>query len=368
MAQNKNCGAISDGCGGTLTCGACSAPQTCGGGGVANVCGAGTTTAFMPAPPGWSYNQLAFETQFGYSGMGTSPTAPNSGTFVSNGVPAPNTSVGLLNDWNFGNQQRPGAVWSQSGSNPYWGSSPGAQNGTYASAFDAEYDFPGNVFQTSSGANQALFGGYAPQTFMAQGTGLTLWNHFVGGPQQLAIHSNGSVYFYEWSAGMINTESKRFFPFGTATEFYGQVKAKMAGPNSGSWSGIWMLPDQAEGGTGQEIDIMEYNVSGANPNKMYSHVQGPAVLVGVGTSSTPLYQDDHIYAWDVNSATQTVTFYLDGIETGTHTGGQVGARYYLILDAGVSSGQQAWQVGEGFVVDSTADMSMRIAEIQIYQR
>jgi hypothetical protein len=30
---------ILDGCGGTLTCGTCSAPQTCCGGGIANVCG-----------------------------------------------------------------------------------------------------------------------------------------------------------------------------------------------------------------------------------------------------------------------------------------------------------------------------------------
>jgi peptidoglycan/xylan/chitin deacetylase (PgdA/CDA1 family) len=40
-AQGKNCGTISDGCSGTLTCGSCSSPQTCGGGGTANVCGGG---------------------------------------------------------------------------------------------------------------------------------------------------------------------------------------------------------------------------------------------------------------------------------------------------------------------------------------
>ncbi|TMB48582.1 MAG: hypothetical protein E6J56_24790 [Deltaproteobacteria bacterium] len=44
-AQGKNCGTIHDGCGGTLTCGVCTAPLTCGGGGVANVCGTGA-----PAP------------------------------------------------------------------------------------------------------------------------------------------------------------------------------------------------------------------------------------------------------------------------------------------------------------------------------
>ncbi len=35
-----NCGSVSDGCGGTLSCGTCTAPQTCGGNNVPNVCGA----------------------------------------------------------------------------------------------------------------------------------------------------------------------------------------------------------------------------------------------------------------------------------------------------------------------------------------
>ena len=45
--QGKNCGTISDGCGGTLVCGSCTAPQTCGGGGVANVCGLSTATTAL---------------------------------------------------------------------------------------------------------------------------------------------------------------------------------------------------------------------------------------------------------------------------------------------------------------------------------
>ena len=43
-AQGKNCGTISDGCGGSLVCGSCTSPQTCGGGGVANVCGGGISS------------------------------------------------------------------------------------------------------------------------------------------------------------------------------------------------------------------------------------------------------------------------------------------------------------------------------------
>jgi hypothetical protein len=39
QSANAACGTIADGCGGTLTCGTCTAPDTCGGGGVANQCG-----------------------------------------------------------------------------------------------------------------------------------------------------------------------------------------------------------------------------------------------------------------------------------------------------------------------------------------
>ncbi|MHB8879775.1 MAG: tryptophan synthase alpha chain, partial [Myxococcaceae bacterium] len=36
---NLNCGLVSDGCGGTLSCGSCLPPELCGGTGMANVCG-----------------------------------------------------------------------------------------------------------------------------------------------------------------------------------------------------------------------------------------------------------------------------------------------------------------------------------------
>ena len=46
-AQGKNCGTISDGCGGTLVCGSCTVPQTCGGAGIANVCGTSTVSTAL---------------------------------------------------------------------------------------------------------------------------------------------------------------------------------------------------------------------------------------------------------------------------------------------------------------------------------
>jgi beta-glucanase (GH16 family) len=162
------------------------------------------------------------------------------------------------------------------------------------------------------------------------------------------------------------TRGKRFFPFGGATQFFAQVNARMAGPNSGSWSAIWTLPDV--GGTGQEIDVQEYNVSGPDPGKMYSHVQAPAVLVGTGTSAAPLSAGYHVYGWSVDVPAQTLTTYLDGVETGTYTGPQVGSKYFIILDAAVSSGEQGWQSSEGFATNSNADMAMSVAEIQVYQQ
>src|SRR5262249_56434141 len=48
-AQGKNCGTIPNGCGGTLTCGACTAPQTCGGARTANVRGVVTPPPATPA-------------------------------------------------------------------------------------------------------------------------------------------------------------------------------------------------------------------------------------------------------------------------------------------------------------------------------
>jgi hypothetical protein len=41
----KNCGPVADGCGGVLACGSCASGQTCGGGGTPSVCG-------VPTPPG----------------------------------------------------------------------------------------------------------------------------------------------------------------------------------------------------------------------------------------------------------------------------------------------------------------------------
>ena len=58
-AAEKNCGAIPDGCGGTLQCGSCPSGQTCGGGGAANVCGGGACVPATCAAAGATCGQIS---------------------------------------------------------------------------------------------------------------------------------------------------------------------------------------------------------------------------------------------------------------------------------------------------------------------
>jgi hypothetical protein len=57
LAEGKNCGSISDGCGRTLNCGTCQGRQFCGGGGEDNVCG-GCTPDTSCAEEAWKCGTL----------------------------------------------------------------------------------------------------------------------------------------------------------------------------------------------------------------------------------------------------------------------------------------------------------------------
>ena len=93
-AQAKNCGTIPNGCGGTLTCGVCTAPQTCGGGGVANVCGVGapapataalTLTASGRAGETVSSTPAGLSVPVGSTGSATFPVGTSITLGVTNG-------------------------------------------------------------------------------------------------------------------------------------------------------------------------------------------------------------------------------------------------------------------------------------------
>jgi len=81
-SQAKNCGSVSDGCGGTLNCGVCSAGQSCGGGGIANLCGGSTTgpiaTGTLTVTATGGGGDI---TTTPSAGIKTSPGHPSSGVF-----------------------------------------------------------------------------------------------------------------------------------------------------------------------------------------------------------------------------------------------------------------------------------------------
>jgi MYXO-CTERM domain-containing protein len=114
-----NCGTLSDGCGGTVTCGpACAAPKTCGGGGTPNVCGcAGAKTC----PAGMTCGTAPD----GCGGMVTCGTCGAGQTCVNNAcVAGPGGDAGPGNDAGFGHD---GGVKGDAGS--AGGDDGGAGNG-----------------------------------------------------------------------------------------------------------------------------------------------------------------------------------------------------------------------------------------------
>ena len=107
----KNCGTISDGCGGTLTCGGCTSPQICGGGGVANVCGPCSATTSCAAqaatcnaiPDGCGWVACGTCTAPQVCGGGGNPVVcavpppvPSTLTFSPNPVVGGNSAIGTV--------------------------------------------------------------------------------------------------------------------------------------------------------------------------------------------------------------------------------------------------------------------------------
>ncbi len=84
--QAKNCGPVSDGCGGLLSCGTCTAPMICGGAGVPSVCGVSPTcTNLCPKQVVCSGGATTSVTGTVYAPNGTDPL-PNATVYVPNGT------------------------------------------------------------------------------------------------------------------------------------------------------------------------------------------------------------------------------------------------------------------------------------------
>jgi hypothetical protein len=245
--------------------------------------------------------------------------------------------------------------WGATGSAPDWGSTVWSPN----SPLTSSYDMPGNVSQTSGRTDSSLFSTYTPQAFDGSGCGVTItaaytgsrvWNTAPYGPVQAT-----------WTSGAINSYNKISFPTGGRTQVYVQVEASMmsaGGNDNGAWDALWFL---GQGNEDREIDLQETGVCGVAANLICSHVQSPASLVADASSSMDLSAGYHLYGMQLDTGTGMVSFFLDNVEVGSFSLGQAGP-YFLLIDGEISSGQ--------YVVAPTQDtsMSMKVADVQVYQR
>ena len=263
-----------------------------------------------------------------------------------------------LNNWNYGIGGNTGNYypWSGSGTAPYYGSS----EHMYAS----DYDVPGNVSQTSSGANSSLFSTYSPQNFSSTGCGVTFTAHYTGA-RNWNTTNEGTLTDY-WTSGAMNTYNKVSFPTNGRTSFYVQIKAQMMGYNgidNGAWNALWLLP--VGNWDEDEIDLQETGLQdNSSPNYLNSTLQSsPSREIDSYRSSSNLSAGYHTYGVEVTS-NGTITTYLDNVETGTiNDGTGLTGPYYLVVNGALF---KQGKLGVGWT--NTNDMKMNIAEVQVYQK
>ena len=263
-----------------------------------------------------------------------------------------------LNNWNYGIGGNTGNYypWSGSGTAPYYGSS----EHMYAS----DYDVPGNVSQTSSGANSSLFSTYSPQNFPSTGCGVTFTAHYTGA-RNWNTTNEGTLTDY-WTSGAMNTYNKVSFPTNGRTSFYVQIKAQMMGYNgidNGAWNALWLLP--VGNWDEDEIDLQETGLQdNSSPNYLNSTLQSsPSREIDSYRSSSNLSAGYHTYGVEVTS-NGTITTYLDNVETGTiNDGTGLTGPYYLVVNGALF---KQGKLGVGWT--NTNDMKMNIAEVQVYQK
>jgi hypothetical protein len=268
-----------------------------------------------------------------------------------------------LKSWNYGLTDRdfssPGTYTpeGETGSSPNWGSN------MCPCSSSNDYDLPGNVSQTSTGANDSLFSTYTPQIFKKRGWGLTFTAHDTG-PKTYATKNEGDQT-YNWTSGMINTFNKVDFPDPKKgyTDAYIQIKAQMMGfegHDNGAWNALWFLG--ATNSATQEIDLQETGLTGDSPNVMFSHDMYPDdTQVVDDTSPDDLSAGYHVYGMEIDEKTNTISMYLDNTLVGIDSNaGNIGP-WFVILDGDIASKYSAPPA-------SDIDMRMNIMEVQLFQR
>jgi hypothetical protein len=298
----------------------------------------------------------------GYIPMGR-PSFPGSTWTAANNTFT--THFQNLKAWNYGLTElglsTPGKYIpeGETGSSPYWGSN------LCPCASSDDYDLPGNVSQTSTGAKRSLLSTYKPQMFKRHGWGLTFTAQYTG--PKTYVTTNEGDQTYSWTSGMVNTFNKVDFPDPRKgyTDAYIQIKAQMMGyqgHDNGAWNALWFLG--ATNPATQEIDLQETGLTGDSPNVIFSHDWYPGeddTQVADYASSHDLSAGYHIYGMEINEKTNTLNMYLDNKLVGTDTNAGSTGPWFIILDGAIASQYSAPPA-------DNVGMRMNVMEIQVFQR
>lgn len=277
----------------------------------------------------------------GDSGSGTtgSPTnlAAPAGFSASDLVFNDNFSgTSLDSNWNpyITSNAAQGAPWNTVGGNT---SGPGGQ-------FDNDYDSPSQI---------------------SVGNGLTL----TASQQSINGMNDGTAQTFPITSGAVSSYGKFEFDGG-----YLQISMKAPNGN-GAWPGLWLLPGQGAGSSGDnfEIDMQEggYTSGSANPNDVEAyHLHTPNGTVGGAVDTgTDLTSGYNTYGIDWVPG-QSISWYVNGKEVAEVTSAQAqipDEPMEVIMDNQVAnSNASSWHTAMDGSTPST--MPMQIADVQLYQQ
>ncbi|MER8956310.1 family 16 glycosylhydrolase [Mesorhizobium sp. M0833] len=147
-----------------------------------------------------------------------------------------------------------------------------------------------------------------------------------------------------------------------------------ASSGDGAWPGLWMMPGQGAGSSGDnfEIDIQEGGFTGSGPadQNFAWHLHGPSgVTGGVVDSGVDLTAGFHTYGINWVPG-ESITWYLDGKQMAQVTSAQAvipdEPMELMMSNSVANSNTTGWRTA----LDSStpSSMQMQIDEVQLYQK
>ncbi|MER8396147.1 family 16 glycosylhydrolase [Mesorhizobium sp. M1340] len=155
----------------------------------------------------------------------------------------------------------------------------------------------------------------------------------------------------------------------------GYLQISMQAPSGdGAWPGLWMMPGQGAGSSGDnfEIDIQEGGFTGSGPtdHNFAWHLHGPSGATGgVVDSGVDLTAGFHTYGLNWVPG-ESITWYLDGKQMAQVTSAQAvipDEPMELMMNNGVANSNAS---GWHSALDSStpSSMQMQVDEVQLYQK